>query len=141
MESILLIKKDGRLIPAYDSDRELLSKVPDGEMIEAKYEDQRRLQFHRRFFAMLRCTLNHIPEKFGIDNEGELLNRLKIKLGHYKTVVYNGEHYMIADSISFKSMGQVKFERFYSGALDIILRDYLSGISQEDFENDILNFM
>ena len=42
-------------------------KVKDGEMVKIEHWKERNVGFHRKYFALLNCTIYHLPEKSVFD--------------------------------------------------------------------------
>ena len=60
------------------------------------------------------------------------------------TYAINGDVKMLADSISFGSMDQEKFEEVYSKVVDVILKHILKNYTRDDLDNvvnEILSFV
>ena len=142
--SALLVKrKDGLFSPAYQQDFDACSKVEAGEIVSVKLNDVRNVMHHRKFFALLNLVHHHMNEGLieRLPTVNHLLHELKIRLGHYDLYVSpKGNPMYMPKSISFESMGQAKFDEFYSGAMDVILKHYLTGWDEGKIEDEILNF-
>ena len=143
MKSLLVKREDGLFSPAYPQDYENLKKIASGSLVTIDDKDVRNIMHHRKFFALLNLVVHHLPENLSerLLNVDFLLHELKIRLGHYDLYVTpKGNQQYKPRSISFQSMGQSKFEEFYSQAIDVILKHYLKGWDAEQIEKEILNF-
>lgn len=134
----------GMLIPLYDSGHEYAAKMPVGETYRVQITKPRNAAFHRKYFALLKLTLDNLPEEYvehypTLDN---LLDEVKLQLGHYELrQTLGGKPFYKLRSISFASMDQDEFEDFYSRTLDVLIRYFLKGLTTEEIEQEIINFM
>lgn len=127
-----------------DSDYTKILKLKDGDVLEVKTWSQRNYSFLRKYFALMNTSIHHLPESF--DQEFHNLDNFRkyvtILTGRYKLIPsLKGEPIPEADSISFDKMDQEEFNKLYSDSLNVILKYFLKGISQEEFEKDIMNFL
>lgn len=139
-----LVRTSNGLVPAGDSDKNKLSRLPIGKPLLFKFKDVRNLEHHQKLFAILRMV---IENSFDPDFEGlrghlaidMLLVKLKFGIGYTTAITINGEVKVLTKSISFSEMSQKKFEDFYSAAIPW-LSDY-SGISIEDFDINYYDYL
>ena len=91
----------------------------------------RNLRFHKKFMALLRLTLDNLPEdiqqSMHIYSIEAMLAAVKIDLGYYDTVQVSGRNVVKLRSISFARMDETAFGRFYDLAVTDILNNYLQG--------------
>lgn len=129
----------------YDSDLEEKKKLKNGDVVVCRITKPRNYKFHKKFFALVRLTFENLPERFheewGIRSEADLLTWLKLDMGLASFAEYNGMHVVREKSISFASMDDYEFERFYNGCVDVILTKYLRGTGREDLLEEVSNFM
>lgn len=141
MKQIELVKtSSGAFIPAYNSDHELAQKVKAGDSVTAKLGVPRSVGFHRKFFALIRYTYNHMGEEMHTKFPSEEALRLELTLqaGYWSKHVTMGEKEIIyPQSIRFDKMDQVEFEKLYSTVLDVVLKWFVDYIDNEE----IVNFM
>ncbi len=134
-----------QLSPISDDDYRKMLKLKSGDHLMIETWKERNIKFHRKFFAMLNCAINHLPEDEQYDRFRNLeyfRKYLMIITGNCEVLIgLTGKENYIPMSISFKSMDNYSFEVIYSGCLSAILKHFLKHISLEDFENDILNFL
>ena len=134
---LTFIKTQTGLIPDCDETREILNKVKNGDGIILDYKPKRNIKFHRRLFALLNLIFQNQNHYKSIDN---ILEMCKFKAGYFETIItHKGEKHYKAKSISFDEMDNASFEEFYKKCIDVALE--LTGISQEDLEQQIINFM
>lgn len=128
-------------VPETDADAELKRKLKIGKTFEVVIKEIRNPEFNRKFHAMIRIAWEYLPEayqeKFGnIDNFRYMT---EIKAG-FCDVVYdptNGAVVYRPKSTAFDKMNETDFEKVYNGVLNIILRDYLPNINNDDFIEQI----
>lgn len=131
--------------PVSDDDFRKSLRVKDGDYLMVETWKERNVKFLRKYFALLNCTINHLPENIDFDryrNVDSLRKEIMIQNGRFKIMTtLGGKAWYEPDSINFKSMDEEKFEQVYKEAIDTILKYFIKHISREDFENDILNFI
>jgi len=129
-----------------DDNFKKLLKLDEGDYCEIETWKERNIDFHRKYFALLNCTINHLPENLMVDfgHIDKIRKYIMILIGEFDvipTLKEDSNPIPQARSISFKSMDNNKFSEIYSKSLDVILKHFLKDISMEDFERDILNFI
>ena len=141
MKQIELVKTStGAFIPAYNSDHELAKKVKAGDSVVAKLTVPRNVGFHRKFFALVRYTFNHMDESMAdkFTSEESLRLELTLQAGYWsKHVTVGGKEIIYPQSIRFDKMDQVEFEKLYSTVLDVVLKWFVHGVDQDE----LVNFM
>ena len=136
---IYTIKKDGAFIPAYDSDRLEAQKTKEGKCIKFSAKEVRNPQHHKKFFALLGMIVENNDKIISIN---QALIEMKLRCGWYHIhVTLKGEPLYIPDSISFDNMGQRKFNEFYDLAVKQTCEYFLKGVTSEQIEREIINFM
>ncbi len=122
-------------------ERKKLFKLKIGDILESLTWKKRDAVKHRKYFALMNCTLTHLPDDTYLSSLDSLRKSVQICIGNCD-VAYNmnGEKQLQANSISFKGMDQDGFDELYKKSLNHISKVLLSHISYEDFVNDILNF-
>lgn len=117
------VRRGNTLIPADFAADELVSKIPEGKEIMVTIRKPRSPQHHRWFFALLRIVVENTDIW---KNEEELLEALKIDVGHTKQIVtLDGEVVFQPDSINFASMDEVKFNEFRKSSCDALAQKIL----------------
>lgn len=140
---ILLVKHEGKLIPAYEADREKFNKIGDGEIVVCDLDDRRNLRFHRKYFAMLNFVFENMSEDLreripSVEVLRSEIMRIMGKVEVYYTL--DGKRMLIPESISFAKMGEKKFQKVYSDTIDVCLKYFLPEVNKEDFQLELLNF-
>jgi len=139
------IKENFELTPMSEKDQINFNKLKPGDHIQIEKWKERNIRFHKKFFALLNCTIYHMPEHEEFDkyrNIEYFRKYLMIIIGHCDVIIgITGKENYVPKSINFKTLDDDKFSDIYSKALNAILKYFLKGISQADFEADILNFL
>lgn len=108
------------LKPAFDSDYENFKKLPANEVFEITYTKKRNINFHRKFFALVKMVFDN-QERYAFMED--LRSDLTIEVGYYYlTVNIHGEEVRKAKSISFSSMDDLEFSGFYNSVVDVIVK-------------------
>lgn len=128
----------------FDDDFKHLIKIKEGDLFGFDKWSERSVGFHRRFFKLLLVSIHHfnenIDEKF--NNIDYLRACLMLLIGHSDIINIPGRGMQeVPKSISFKNCSQETFEDVYSKSFDALLKYFLHGISQQDFERGLINFM
>lgn len=134
---INLIKTLTGFSPADDEATEAVKKIKLDTVVSCEVKRQRNYQHHKLYFALLNLVIgNH--EKY--DNTDDLLFEIKLRLGYCTRIIIDGNVQYKPKSISFKSMDQDTFNKFYSKSLDVILKHFLTGNTEQEI-NQIVGFM
>ena len=84
MSEIFLVRQGKSLLPANDSDHELLQKLKHGQVYKADIVAPRNLRFHRKLFALLNLTYEYWqPESLVSEVETQTVNNLKKYMAHH----------------------------------------------------------
>lgn len=134
---LLVIKTPRGLLPVYDSDMEIYSKIPMNEEFEIEYVKKRNLKFHKKYFALLKLAFENQSDYRLLE---DLRRDVIITAGWYdETVsVITGEVLKVAKSISFAQMDEVEFSQLYEKTKDVISR--WLGIDDETIEKEIMQY-
>ncbi|WP_353327081.1 DUF1367 family protein [Chitiniphilus shinanonensis] len=126
---MLLIKAPGgALVPADDLTRAALAKFKTGQGVSATIKRARRIQFHRKAFALFQLAFDAWePAQMHYKGEpvGKSFDRFRkdllILAGHYTTSVnLKGEVRLEAKSISFAALDEAEFDRIYRSVLNVV---------------------
>jgi len=126
----------GALVPAeYDAAAVSLMKALNrGATVKVKVWTPRNLGHHKLFFAMLKIVCDN-QEHF--KNVDELLFALKIKLGLVDYVQTKGGAYPMPQSISFASMDQAAFGKFFDDTVEFLVTEAIPGMDKEELLNEV----
>lgn len=127
--AIIMRRKAAKLEPVTEVDRELLLEIPEGADLTVRVSRSRSPRQHRLFWALLQIVVdNHDYYK----RPEQLLEWLKVRLGYVEeTVWHDGQVWFRTKSISFASMGQDQFRKFFTESLDVITAEVIEGIDRE----------
>lgn len=114
MTKAVFRKSNGALIPASDDADEIMRSIKDGREVMVDVRAARNPSHHRKFMKMLSKVIEAGSWDYDQD---KLLTWCKFKVGHVEVIEINGRRYVSPKSISFESMPQDKFQRFYERAV------------------------
>jgi hypothetical protein len=131
-----LVKTLSGLKPAYDSDNDTFKKIPLNDILEYSVKVPRNLAFHKKYFALIKLVFENQERYTNIDH---LRKAIQIEAGYYtERVSLQGEVIIEADSISFASMDNTKFDKLYNDCIDVIIKYFK--FDKKEIEDNILNF-
>ena len=123
------------------NERKKLFKLKLFDVLESLSWKDRDIVKHKKYFALMNCTLYHLSENTLLSDLETLRKTIQICIGNCDIAFdMQGNKQLQARSISFKGMDQVEFDELYTKSLNYVSKVILSHISYEDFKNDILNF-
>lgn len=130
----------GALRPA-DADAEaILRSISMGECVEVTVKRKRNPKHHRKLMALLNIVVENTDGRW--PNIDALKEDLKMATGLFeKRVSISGKTYFIPKSISFASMDQAEFTKWYDQALDVIVTRIIPGLDRADLENEVLSMI
>lgn len=126
------------LVPAYESDLEVLKALKESDIVEVKFVKKRNVKLHRKFFALIKLLFDNQDHYKRI---GDLREDLTVASGYYTERVnkFTGELKIEAKSISFAKMDDVEFNQLYKDFLTTACR--LIKCSTEEFEKNLIAYM
>lgn len=136
MTSFLVTKRLGSLRPVDEAGQQALRRMRDGEVAVIEISRPRNVHHHRLFWALLTLVADNSRH---YDMPEQVLAALKIALGHVDTIVgHDGKTYFVPKSISFAQMNQDDFAQFFDRCVDVIVRRFLPGVTDEEVRREIL---
>ncbi len=124
------------LVPLYPSDLEEKKRLKLNKVYSCNINEERNYEFHKKFMAL--CKIGCENSK-NVEMPFDTYRKYAtIKAGYFKQYVTPKGVYVEAESISFSSMPQDKFEKLYSDVLDFIIKDI--GADRETIEEQLINF-
>lgn len=136
----MLLKTDKGLRGATPADhdawtkfRRRLETMKPGTWVRMEWARPRNGRFHRKFFALLQLVAEN-SETYNTTEKA--LVAVKLVTGHFDLMLHpeTGEIMQIPRSISYDSMEQDEFDRFYSAAIDGVLQHILPHLDEEKAE-------
>lgn len=153
MKEIVLTKAAGGvLVPCDPQAAEFIAKMKVGAGVRATVKQQRNVQFHRKYFALLNLAFDHW-EPTEATYKGQVVGKNfdqfrndVVCLAGFSEVAINmrGEVRVTAKSISFGSMSQDEFDGLYSATVNVVLRHILTNYTQGQLEtvmDQLLGFL
>ena len=150
MKKVILVKRsDGSLVPAYQHDREIVNKLKPGEHIFS-FGSRRNPRAHALTFALAKCTLDNLPEKYEHwhdmyrNNKSTtpyfFLKAIQLELGMATPYQRpDGTIGMIPKSLSFEAMSEEEF----APLLDMMMKQaskYL-GITVDEMRKNYIQYL
>lgn len=132
------------LIPMYDSDFDEKRKLKIGETYKVKITKARNYEFHKKYFALIKCSWEYLNEKqqvfFGSINS--FRKSVQIAAGFYEPIfnIEKREWTQESKSISFDKMDEYEFRELYDRSKDVIFQVFLHWLSVEEFDKELINF-
>jgi hypothetical protein len=134
MADVLMLKTPaGALAPMDEAAREFLSKFKSGQPVRATVKRARNVLFHRKVFSLFKLAFD-TWEPEAQEYKGEAVEKdfdrfrrdLTILAGFYKAT-YNirGEVRLEAESLSFASMDDERFEQVFKAVLNVVWKKVL----------------
>lgn len=140
----ILIKHNDRLIPFDTEDSLVIANLKEGDKVVFTTSDVREVWRHRKYFKLLSKVIDHMPEELQkkYPSPENLLDEIKLQLGYYeKHYTLGGKEIWKPKSISFKAMGESKFKEFVKKSKDLILKYFLIGVSEDDFDKNFMTLI
>lgn len=135
------IRESRQLQPEYRSDFDELNKLKNNVVYKWDVKEQRNYKFLKKFFALLNLTHQNLSEPYSdywrsFEDFREIL---LMKAGFYHTIKTEKGIIYRADSISFSSMDEIKFQEVYNRVCDECCK--LLDVNKPTIEAEILNFV
>ena len=128
---IFLIRKNDQFLPLSDFDHEKLTRIKEGQIIEVDYKKPRNPLFHNKFMSMVRLVFANQEQYETIE---EVLDVIKVGVGHCNTMAWHDAEIKIPKSISFGKMDELTFADFYDRAVTFALSRFLPTVSKHELE-------
>lgn len=132
------------LVPCDDSDYDLKKKLKIGQVYSVDIKLARNYEFHKKYFALLRCAWSYQPEKVTnfFKNIDGWRKYIEVSAGFYELLWSSKFHdfVQVPKSISFEKMDKIEFSELYERVKDILYNSFLRNIDKEVFEKQLLNF-
>lgn len=134
------------LRPLYDDDYEEKRKLKIGQVYKAKITKARNVEFHNKYFALIKCAWEYQDERGreSLRNNIEGFRKTaEIAAGHCDIIwsLRLKEWVEVPKSIAFDKMDEIEFQGLYDRVFDVLLQTFLRHISEDEFNQGLLNFM
>lgn len=129
MKTYLKVDEDYGLYPVDEKGVEYIYRRKVGQVLQCELKIVRNYENHKRFFAFLKTTFD-MQEHF--DNMEYYRYWITMKTGRFDTIVApNGKTVYKAHSLSFADMGEDEFQILFSDAIDVFLKEFGNGLTQD----------
>lgn len=137
---IIMRKVKGKLEPMTEMAADDLVHVPADVDLFVTVRTRRNPNQHKLFWALCQKLSDNCD--FLHDTE-DAATYLKFKCRHVHVIVNNktGESIVVPKSISYASMPQAQFDRFFKRAVYVICTEIIPGLSQEALQAEILEMV
>ena len=134
MEIFCRVTENG-LVPMYDSDLEERKRLKLGSDVLCKITKPRNYEFHKKYIALLRLTVDNLPEHlheyYGVYSLEDMMMLVKLDLGLSTIKMIGGREHIIEGSISFAAMDDTQLEVFFKREVDLVLHKYMKGTENQ----------
>ena len=142
MDIMLQRGPNNYLIPADQESLAAVQKWPVGQGVMATVKRVRNIKLHRKFFGLLSVIASYSDV---YDNTDKALVAVKLAAGHVDWIAHpDGKALVpVPKSISFASLDEDSFSKFYSNAIDAVLKHILPQMDEQSLNaavNDVLSF-
>ena len=129
----------------YDDDYDEKRKLKLGVVYKAKITQARNVDFHRKYFKLIRCAWECQNEKtidFFHNNFDSFRKTVEISAGICERVysIARKEWLDIPKSIAFDKMDNIEFEELYERVKDVLFSIFLKNIDKEEFITNLMKF-
>ena len=141
MATELIMRRVGSgMFPIDEVGAELLENINQGVDVKAVVSQPRNPGHHRKFWKLITKVQAQIPDRY--PSPKSLESALCIATGRTKIMgrkKVDGEVHVFVEpaSISYASMSQNEFEPFYSRCMEIICRDIMPGLDDDDLAREL----
>lgn len=145
MELVLVKTPWGALAPVDEEARALVEKLKTGQGVRASIKRARNVRFHRKAFALFKLAFDSWEPETTQTYKGEAVSKdfdrfrkdMTILAGFYRAV-YNarGQVRLEAESLSFASMDEGRFEKVFRAVLTVVWNRVLRNFGYET-EGDV----
>ena len=133
------------LIALTDDDHDQKKKLKIGEVYVAEIRQPRSPKFHRLYFSLINCSWEYLNEKqtaFFNGNKEVFRKSVEVAAGHCdKVFSFKLKEWVdVPKSVAFSEMDEIEFRELYERVKDVIFSTILRGISEEEFNKNLINF-
>ena len=125
----IYVKTPAGFLPVNEPARKFFDKKKIGAKVEMKGSEPRNLEHLNKFWSLMDWTAENAE---GYDTGEQVCHVVKILIGHCDFVPKPGGGLeAVPKSISFGKMERPEFDRFYSSAIDAVLKLLPPGCDEE----------
>lgn len=133
------IKTANGLVPLDDDGREIMAALKADKKVMVHVHAARNPDHHRLLFAMFKKLRDG-----GVwsGDKDSLIDYIKYGTGHVRSVIdHKGQAHIVPKSISFESMDQVAFNRFFDRACWLICHRLLQRDDWQSLRDELIEMM
>lgn len=135
MPKFFLKKTDKVYIPCDDNSIEITNKLDAGTIVSCEAWKERNYRFHKKYFALLNIVFEN-QKKY--DNFEAFRAEVIMRAGYFNMHIHlSGQQSFSPKSIAFKNMDEIEFEKLYSKTIDVILKHFLVGTTDEEIRKEV----
>ena len=129
----------------YDEDYDEKKRLKLGKVYEATITLVRNPQFHRKYFALIKCSWEYLTEaqqQFFKNDIDVFRKAVEVAAGHCELCysIARKEWIEIPKSIAFDKLDEAQFSSLYERVKDVVYITFIPEINREEFENQIQYF-
>ena len=131
-------KRPGCLAPMYDEDERWLSRIKSGDILEVDVKRPRNQGLHKKWWSLVNFLAEHSERLPTAEHASKYV---LIRLGYCTWIegIATQPNTPIADSISFASMDDDKFNAMYDKACDLLC-EIVAHVTDENVRDVLLNY-
>jgi Protein of unknown function (DUF1367) len=135
MADVHFVRTIGGLSPVDDAAKEALNHYGNGEILRVKLYRDRNPRHHRLFFGLLNLVFQNQQRYL---SQEALRFAITIQAGYVDEIRLSGDRVALKPkSISFGSMDQGDFSKFYTAAL-LAIKELLPELGTVDWERELM---
>ena len=140
MSAVLMKRTLSGLAPDDDAARDVLRRVPVGDVVRVDVQRPRSHKNLRRWWALMNLIAQNSDTVKSPEQAHDLV---KILAGHCTHIISKstGEIYQVADSIAFGRLSEDEFQDVWRRAVRAVTEHILPGITDDEIEAEILQII
>lgn len=131
------------LVPIDEESYDEKRKLKIGQVYQAEIKVKRNYQFLKKYFALINCAWEYLPEKQvdGFKTKEIFRKWCEIQSGYCEILQFkNGDVMRLPKSIAYDTIDEAKFSEVYDGVREVIFGLIGRYVSEEEFERNLINF-
>lgn len=118
------------LVPSEIDAARYVRALKTGEDVMVTIKKPRNIQFHRKFFALLRLAYEN-QDKY--DTFEAFRHEVTLRSGFFTEHVHvTGKISYLPKSLSFDNMDELEFGKLYQKAIDVIIKHFMVGTDPDE---------